>query len=168
MPPVGLRQARMTDAGFTLLELLVVMSVAGVLMAVGIFGFTNWRYTAQQQGSAGELVSTLRGASERAVSEGRTYCVDITGGTSFTVWKYSCGGATGTKVQGPSRVQDAAVKLTATVTTPSPAPSCPSGDSCLYFYPRGTAVPATVAVSSSRRSQVYTVHVEGLTARVWM
>jgi prepilin-type N-terminal cleavage/methylation domain-containing protein len=159
------RRAHMTDHGFTMIELLVVMVVAGVLMGIGIFGFTNWQQTAQQQGSASQLVSTLRSSSERAVSEGRTYCVDISGGASYTQWRYSCSAA-GTQVAGPYKVQSK-VSLTTTNTLPVTA-TCPASHKCVYFYPRGTAVATTVAVQSAVRSRVYTVHVEGLTARVWM
>ena len=154
------------DRGFTLIELVVVMSIAGVLLSMGVFGFTNWRQTAQQQGSASELTSTLRNAAVRAVSEGRTYCVNIADQRSYTVWRYTCG--TGMRVAGPFRVQSDKVSFTTTATLPSPNPACPAGDSCLYFYPRGTAIPATVTVSSTARSKVYTVNVEGLTARVYM
>jgi prepilin-type N-terminal cleavage/methylation domain-containing protein len=154
--------------GFTLIELLVVMSIASTLMAIGIFGFMNWQRTAQQQGSASQLVSSLRNASERAISEGRTYCLDIDSGKSFTLWRYSCTTAAGgTKVEGQYKVQSTKVSYAATNTLPAGA-SCTGGHKCIYFYPRGTAVATTVAVNSTARSKVYTVHVEGLTARVWM
>ena len=159
-------QAREAHDGFTMIELVVVMAIAGVLMGIGIFGFTNWQRTAQQQGSASQLVSTLRSASEQSVSEGRTYCVDISAGTSYTLWRYSCLAGTGTQVAGPYTVQSK-VSFTTTNTLPSGA-TCPATDKCVYFYPRGTAVATTVAVQSAVRSRVYTVHVEGLTARVWM
>jgi prepilin-type N-terminal cleavage/methylation domain-containing protein len=156
---------RSPDSGFTLVELLVTMAIASVLMSIGIYGFVNWQHTAQQQGSASAVVSTLRTASERAISEGRTYCVDVSGGKSYTLWRYSCDAA-GTQVAGPNVVQSN-VSL-ATVNTLPTGATCPSGHSCVYFYPRGTAVPTTVTVSSSVRSRTYVVHVEGLTARVWM
>ena len=160
------RRRESSQDGFTLIELVVVMSIASVLLGIGILGFTNWRQTAQQQGSASELTSTLRNASVRAVSEGRAYCVNISGVNTYTLWRYTCG--TGTAVAGPFSVQSTKVSLAATVTPPSPAPACPAGSSCLYFYPRGTAIPATVTVSSTARSKIYTVNVEGLTARVYM
>lgn len=160
------------DAGFTLLEMVVVMSILGITMSLGIFGFTNWRDTAQQQGTADELVSSLRSASTRAISEGRTYCVQIASDKrSYTQWRASCG--TGTQVSGPVKAQgnavtlQAAVPFPATAALPSPTPSCPPTSTCLYFYPRGTAIPAQVVVNSSARTKTYTVNVEGLTARVY-
>lgn len=158
------------DIGFTLIELTVVMSIMGLLVSLGSFGFTSWRNTAQQQGTADEVVSALRNAATRAVSEGRTYCVAVAAdGRSYTPWQYSCG--TGTQVAAPKRVQGSSVTLAATVPTtgslPTPTPACPAGNQCLYFYPRGTAIPAQVIVNSTARTKTYTVLVEGLTARVY-
>jgi prepilin-type N-terminal cleavage/methylation domain-containing protein len=155
------------EAGFSLLELMVTMLIGSVLMAIGGVAISNWQRTAQQQGSARQVVSQLRKAAERSVSEGRTYCVDFNGSRSYSVWRYSCS-ASGTAVEGTRTTQSGRVSLAASVTLPSPAPACPASDTCLYFYPRGTAIPATVQVTSSARSKVYTVHVEGLTARVYM
>ncbi len=161
------RQKRDTsDRGFTLIELLVVMTISTVLASIGAFGFFNWRLTAQHQGSTQELVSQLRNASERALSEGRTYCVDLDPtGRSYTLWRVTCG--TGTKVAGPYSTQSTKVTVTAVLSPPAVAPACPAADKCMYFYPRGTAIPAVLTVTSTKRSKVYTVHVEGLTARVW-
>ncbi len=166
---VGVRE----EAGFTLLELVVVMSVMGVVLSIGVFGFANWRDTAQQQGTADELVSALRTASTRAISEGRTYCVQIAAdGRSYTSWRSACSPTTGTQVTGAIPAQGSAVTLATTVpfpgtaAMPNPTPACPSTAKCLYFFPRGTALPAQVLVSSAARTKTYTVRVEGLTARV--
>ena len=163
------RVASRCDRGATIIELAVVMAIAGVLMTIGTFGFTNWRHTSQHQGAADELVSTLRGASVQAISEGRTYCLDVkSGGTSYELWRYSCGGVGAVRVGATRSTQSSAVTYAATVSSPTPAPVCPSGSTCLYFYPRGTAVPAEVTVASAHRSKTYTVRVEGLTSRVYL
>jgi prepilin-type N-terminal cleavage/methylation domain-containing protein len=155
------------ETGFTLVELMVVMLIAGVLMTIGVFSFVNYQKMAQQRGTARETVGLLRNASERAISEGRTYCIDIAADRlSTTTWRRECGPA-GTAIGGTTRTQSTKVTLDATVSSPSPAPACPASHQCLYFYPRGTATPATVVVRSSARSKTYTVTVEGLTARVY-
>ena len=154
------------DAGFTLLELVVTMLIGSVLAAIGAAGVLNWQRTSEQQGSSQELVSQLRKTAERSVSEGRTYCVDFSSTTTYVLWQYACG-TSGTAVEGARTTQSSRVTLSETVTLPSPAPACPSGQSCVYFYPRGTATPATVLVRSSSRSKVYTIFVEGLTSRVY-
>lgn len=157
------------DGGFTLVELMVVMVIAGVLMTIGVFSFANYQKVSQQRGTAREVVSLLRNASERAISEGRTYCVGIdAAGAALETWQYTCRTRTPSdKPLQTASTQSTKVTLAATVTNPSPAPPCPSSYSCVYFYPRGTATPTTVVVRSSARSKTYTVTVEGLTARVF-
>jgi type II secretory pathway pseudopilin PulG len=146
---------------------MVVMVIAGVLMTIGVFSFVNYQKVSQQRGTAREVVSLLRNASERAISEGRTYCVDIAAdGLSTTTWQRACG-PSGTALGDTTRTQSTNVTLDATVSSPSSAPECPTSHQCLYFYPRGTATPASVLVKSSARSKTYTVKVEGLTARVF-
>lgn len=162
------RHARDTRvaAGFSMIELLVVMSIASTLAAVGIFGFTSYQRTAEHKGTQQQLTSQFRNVAERSVSEGRIYCVSVaSGGAAYSIWRTGCG--TGTLDRGPVRTQDSRVTIAATVTVPTPAPSCPAGERCVYFYPRGTATPAQLVVSSSARSTTYTIRVEGLTARVY-
>lgn len=164
---------RTSDDGFTLVELIVVMSIVGILMAMSAFGFSSYRNTSEQRGSAQEMVSVLRAASERAISEGRTYCVDLaaaaSGNRAYSTWRKACTTAAGGVQSGGTRTtQSSRVTFTTTVTNPSPAPACAAGHACVYFYPRGTALPATVTVASSARSKSYTIRVEGLTARVYM
>ncbi|MDQ6648994.1 MAG: GspH/FimT family pseudopilin [Actinomycetota bacterium] len=161
------------ESGFTLVELMVTMVIGGVLAAISIFGFNNYRYTSEHQGSAQELVSSLRAASELAISEGRTYCVDTENAVApavnraYSTWRYACG-AGGAQVGGTRKTQSAQVSMTSVVANPATPPPCPANHGCLYFYPRGTALPATVVMASTQRSTRYTIHVEGLTARVYM
>ncbi len=161
------------DVGFTMIELLLTMAISGTLAAISIFGFVNYRSTSEEQGSAQALVSVMRSASEQSISEGRTYCVDLSNAATpavnrnFSTWQRACG-AGGSQTGGVGQTQSAQVSFTATVTSPSTPPPCPATHACLYFYPRGTALPAIVVVASAKRSKTYTIHVEGLTARVYM
>jgi prepilin-type N-terminal cleavage/methylation domain-containing protein len=168
MQPVRRSEERYVrgDSGFTMIELIVVMSVASTLMALAVFGFTNYQRTAEHQGTQEQLTSQLRNLSQRAISEGRTYCIALASDSvSYDIWRGSCG--TGTHVQGPLLTQDSRVTISATVTVASPTPPCSAGAACIYFYPRGTATPAQLIVSSSARDTTYTIRVEGLTARVY-
>jgi prepilin-type N-terminal cleavage/methylation domain-containing protein len=154
------------DEGFTLVELMMTMIIAGILMAIGMFTFANYLKMSQQRGSAREVVSLFRTASERAISEGRTYCVDIApGGRSTITYRYTCDPAS--VVAGTTKTQSAKVTVSAAVTNPSPPPACPTSHQCVYFYPRGTATPTTATIASTARAKTYTVTVEGLTARVY-
>lgn len=155
------------DEGFTLLELIVVMVIGSVLMAIGSVGAMSWKRGAEERGSVKQLQSTLRAAAENATAEGRAYCVDLSGNRTFSTWRYACSSATGTQTTGAMQTQSSQVTFVATSTFTAPAPACPAGDTCFYFWPRGTATPGTVTVSSSARSNVYVIHVEGLTSRVY-
>jgi prepilin-type N-terminal cleavage/methylation domain-containing protein len=156
------------DEGFTLVELMVTMVIAGILMAIGMFTFANYLKVSQQRGSAREVVSLFRTASERAISEGRTYCVDIAPSrTATTLYRYACDGAAASVASGTTKTQSTKVTVSAVVTNPTPAPACPASHQCVYFYPRGTATPTTATIASTARSKTYTVTVEGLTARVY-
>lgn len=161
------------DDGFTLMELLVVMIISGVLLALGTFSFVNYRNAQEERGSVQQLVSVLRSASEQAVSEGRTYCVAMLNGSpasanrSYSLWQRACTTTGGGSLVNTWNTQSNRISFVPTVTNPNPVPACAAGTSCIYFYPRGTALPASIVVSSSARSKTYTVRVEGLTARVY-
>jgi prepilin-type N-terminal cleavage/methylation domain-containing protein len=152
------------DSGFTMIELMVVMSISSTLLAIGVFGFTSYQRTAEHKGTQQELASVLRNTSERAISEGRTYCVDVAeNGLAYDIWRGACG--TGTLVQGPLKTKDDRVTVLASDTNPaveSVSPTC-----CITFYPRGTATPTWLTVSSEAREATYTITIEGLTSRVY-
>lgn len=152
------------------------MSILGVLLSVGAFGFTNWLTTSRHQGTSDQLLSELRNASTRAVSEGRTYCIEVAAdGRAYSLWRYSCstaapaaGAPVHARVAGPQTTMSTDVTITAVVPLASTV-ACPSGSTCVYFYPRGTATPGTLTVSSTKRpAKNYTINVEGLTARVYV
>lgn len=146
-----------SDDGFTLGELLVVLSIASVLLALSAGGFQSYRTKSEHRGSALELASTLRKAQVRAVAEARTYCVRIVdGGTTFTLYRGNCGSGV---------VQTTFETNSSQITFASPAfvTNGVTGPD-VYLYPRGSASDGSVRVV--RGSTEYTIEVEGLTARV--
>ena len=62
---------KITQSGFTLLELMVVIAMMGVLMAVGIPTFTSMMETSELSDTANELVLSLRKARAEAIVSGR-------------------------------------------------------------------------------------------------
>lgn len=151
--------------GFTLVELLVTMVVGSVLLAIGSAAVFGLRNTSEQSGSATQMLSQFRKVAELAQSEGRTYCIDLSGTRTYRAWRYACSGSTAVSYQPARTTQSSRVSFSSTGASTT---NCPAGDRCVYFYPRGTATAVTITITSSARSKVYTLHVEGLTSRVYL
>ncbi|HET6911179.1 MAG TPA: GspH/FimT family pseudopilin [Mycobacteriales bacterium] len=168
------------DSGFSLIELMVVFVITGVVAAMALWGMRGYQRAQELSGSAHDLVSSLRSAGERAQSEGRTYCVNVTGGgTVWSVWRYSCQpgftsspGGTAAQVLGNQHVVGNSVTVAVKSGEPFPssganAGNCPAASlACIYFYPRGTASTGSLLVRQAGQSKTFEVHVEGLTGRV--
>lgn len=156
-----------------MIELVVVMLLASVLASLAAFSFTGWKNGNEQRGSADRLQSELRKSAVAAVTEGRTHCVAVSASAkTIQTWRYRCE-ASGNPIGVTKGAAVAAQGVHITFTPQAPVPAatsarpCPSGSTCVYFYPRGTATPAKFQVGSTKRSQTYSVNVEGLTSRVY-
>lgn len=147
------------DDGFTFLEVLVAMVLFGVLVGFAVPPYARYRGTQQHVGAARELVGFLRRAQVRAVAEETTYRVDIAAdGASARMFRFD-----GTTYAGQQTLKSPSGRIT--YSGASFTSSSGSGAS-VYFFARGSASKGTVAVVRSGSSKVYTVEVEGLTARV--
>jgi prepilin-type N-terminal cleavage/methylation domain-containing protein len=157
--------AKQRQEGFTLIELMVTMIIGSVLLAIGSAAVFNLRNTSEQSGSATQMLSQFRKVAELAQSEGRTYCMDLSGTRTYRAWRYACSGSTAVSFQPARKTTSSRVTI---ASTGGSTTNCPAGDRCVYFYPRGTATATTITITSSARSKVYTLHVEGLTSRVYL
>ena len=159
-----------SDGGYTLLELIVTITIAGILMAIGMYAMRNFLISNRETGTANGIRSALRNASEYSLSQGRTYCVYFTS-TTWVVYKSDCT-VTSNKVSGPFKVSDPSITLTSVSfappvhAVPGQTTACPNANQCAYFYPRGTALTGDLQVT--RTNKTYSIHVEGLTSRVSM
>ncbi len=63
----GQRSLR-SKAGFTLLELIIVMAIMSILMAISIPSFMGWRQNLKYRETAREVASILREAKSRAIT----------------------------------------------------------------------------------------------------
>jgi len=80
------------DRGFTILEMVIAVAIAGVLVTLS---YSHWRgYTAQQRlrFSAIQVASNIREAEERAKSERSQYTVTFTGSSANYVIARTSGG----------------------------------------------------------------------------
>lgn len=158
------RPLRHHDAGFTMVELLVSMLIAGVLMALAVPSYRHYQDAQDFVGGARNTVSVLRTAQGSAVAEETTYRVDFSvGGRSITTYRWNASLAT------PAFVKVKTTTLRGSSPTfTSPAFTKRSGGTSIsaYFYARGTASDGQVVIAKSGTSKRLTVSVEGLTGRV--
>jgi prepilin-type N-terminal cleavage/methylation domain-containing protein len=165
---LAFEQSATDEQGFTLLELMVTLAIAGILMGLGTWAMRSYLIANRESGTAQEVRSALRAGAEQSLSEGRTYCVYFTP-TTWTTYRFNCT-VSSNKVDGPHNVEDSSITLSA-ITFPPPVPlvvgqttACPTANHCAYFYPRGTALAGSLNVTRPGKS--YAINVEGLTGRV--
>ncbi len=155
------RTAESREDGFTLLELLVTMTILGIVLAIAVAPYKNYQRAQAHQNTARLVVASLRGAQVSAVAENATYRVTFAAdGGSWQAARLS--GTTWTDV-GPAGTS---ADRTVSVADPSFRQSDGSLGATVYFYPRGSATKGSLVVVRAGRDKVYTVTVEGLTARV--
>lgn len=150
------------DQGFTMIELLVTISLMGTMMAIAVGGYSSWAKASGQSGAAQELQSIMRQTQQRAVTEGRAMCVlfDLPA-TEYTVYRGACDVATKMRILGPMQSDSPDVRFA--------SPPAAEGASCttagVTFYARGTATPCALRVTRANSSKEYLLKVEGLTGR---
>lgn len=149
------------DNGFTMIELLVTISLLGIMMAIAVGGYSSWTKASGQTGQARELQSVMRQAQQRAITEGRAICLQFNGSQSYTVYRGACDSPTRVQVMGPVAAETPGVHFT----TPS-FTGTSGASSGVTFNARGTAWPGSVKVTRTGSSKTYTLSVEGLTGRV--
>ncbi len=143
--------------GFTLIEVLVSMAIMGITLGIVAGGSVSWTRAREQSGTAQQLVSFMRQAQQRALTEATSYCVKFDTARTYTMRKGTCASAI---VRGPAETDSAGVTLAASF-----AQTDGTDAAQVVFTPRGTASPGTATVARAGRDPIV-VQVEGLTARV--
>jgi type IV fimbrial biogenesis protein FimT len=82
------------QAGFTFIELVVAIAIAGILLAIGMPSYQTWMENSQTRTAAESLVSGLNLARAQAISLNQTVDFQLTAlpGTSWIVIQDSCMG----------------------------------------------------------------------------
>ncbi len=84
------------QGGFTLVELMVVLSIAAILMAIGIPSYTSFITSSNISAESTALLGDLQYARSQSIKQG--YPVSVcAANTSGTVGSYACNGTTNWK-----------------------------------------------------------------------
>lgn len=150
------------ERGFTLVEVLVTISIMSVLCALAIGAWRSWTLSQNQKGGADAVETILRETQMRAVTEGVSFCVnfDVADGT-YTVSRYACDDSP-QQVAGPYQFNDPRIHFTSVAFT------APDGSAwtAVTFRPSGSAWPGSLSIIRDGSSKTYTLNVEGFTGRV--
>jgi prepilin-type N-terminal cleavage/methylation domain-containing protein len=158
------RTAAPADGGFTLVELIVTMTIMSILLDLAFPAWRNYQANSDTVSAARTAVSLMRNAQVRAVSEEMTYRVDVNTSTkTLSVYRCVPGTAPLTCTLRQAKTLDGStVRITSAAFTNSSG----SSTTTAWFYARGTASPGTLVVQRTGRNTQHVVEVEGLTGRV--
>jgi prepilin-type N-terminal cleavage/methylation domain-containing protein len=175
----GPRAARRPKAhdGFTLVELMVVITLTTILLALGASALRHYWLTQALEGSAEELVSQLRQLQQRTDSESHplVYGARFEIGTSnWAIVRYDPKSATTTAddectVDSTRLFSDGVAVSAASFDTPPGVvvSKCPdSAQAFVFFYARGTATGGSLTLRHGVTTDTETVSVLPLTGRV--
>ena len=154
-----LNRLRTDDRGFTLLEVITTCLLLSILLGMSVGPWMSYRHARAHVEARNELVAALRNAQVGATAENVTYRVEF---TTKRVRTYRVPVSGPAELKRQFEIEDATVDFTGSAFQDSSGAVTPSA----YFYPRGSASPGDISVVRDGRSKVYTVSVEGLTARV--
>jgi Tfp pilus assembly protein FimT len=142
------------------------MVVMGIMMGIAAVGMVTYRTSAEHRGARDQVVSMLRSAGERALSEQRTYCVQVSSG-GWSLYRVACSGPGSVPVDSARTLDSSKETLAGSFTHPTGHASACGTSACVYFYPRGNSSDGSLTVSRSDSGRAdYIIDVEGLTSRV--
>jgi Tfp pilus assembly protein FimT len=76
-----------TAHGFTIIETMGAMTLAGVLSTMALSGFSGFAAKERVNRAAAEMVTDLISAKTNAVRENRSFMISMTGNQSYTVFR---------------------------------------------------------------------------------
>jgi type IV fimbrial biogenesis protein FimT len=126
--------------GFTMMETLAALAIAGILSAVAVAGFSGLAAKERVNRAAAELATDLIVARTSAIRENRNFMITLTGNNSYTV---SCdNNNNGAFESNEIRQTRNLASLFRDVVV--------SGAAGMTLSPRGTATPVTLTFSNGR------------------
>lgn len=156
------RTAESRESGFTLIELLVTIMFFGIIVGIAVAPYRNYQRAQAHAGTTRLVVASLRSAQVNAVAENATYRVTFAAdGKSWQVQRMTTT-SSWANIGPVVRSTDPQVAVRDEAFRQADGSLGPD----VVFYPRGSASKGSLVVGREGRGKVYTVTVEGLTARV--
>lgn len=124
----------MSARGFTLVEIMVVLAIAGVLATLVAPALTSYARTATLQAAARQLATSINLGRQVAISRNTTVCVEVAPPASIRLRTGGCSGAIwagpGTDGAGAIKISDASalqISTTANVVFTGLGAASPAG-----------------------------------------
>lgn len=158
-----MRTGRAATRGFTLIEMMVTVAVAGVVMTAAVPSVGGWIDQQRLKGTAGELVADLQHARTEALLRNEPVRVSFVGSTCYVVHTVDAQGCR-CEADGAARCEDGGTPIKAVALPADTGVSLQSNVRSVLFAPgHGTASPtATLRVSGAQGQTVqHTVNVMG-------
>lgn len=170
---------RSDERGFTLIEMLTAVSLLGLLMVLGAGAFQRYAHRQSLDAGTDRVVGELRALQQRVVSESNplVYGARIVDGSgALELVRFNPNQAIGSQCAIVETVEltgglfSSPVQLqAASFSDGEPVPTCTTelgAAEYVFFYARGTATAGTVQVFQPNISDLETITVTDLTARV--
>ena len=149
----------MNARGFALVELMIVVALAGILATMIVPTLSSFARTATLQAAARELATSINLGRQLAIARNISVCVEVASATSIRLRTGGCGGAVwtgpGTDGTGAIRISDTgalAISATANVVFTSLGAALPAGTYTVTNS--GDSATRTVVVAATGRVSV--------------
>jgi prepilin-type N-terminal cleavage/methylation domain-containing protein len=173
------------EAGFTLIEMLVVVAISAMVLTFGVTALRNYWFVQALSGSVDTVTTQMRQAQQQAESESHplvygVWFINVGDSSRWGTLQYDPDPAlsvncseigkrsfsTGVQVQSVSFVEDAV--RTSECRSALGAAGVPSAGSAeiAFFYARGTATPGSITLEQTHLGRSESLSVTGITGRV--
>jgi prepilin-type N-terminal cleavage/methylation domain-containing protein len=168
------------EAGFTLVELLAVITVTGILLTLGASAIRHYTKVRSVQSAQDDLVSQIKEAQARAMSESHPFVYGVRlkpgaaagASSSWGVVRYDYGAGTCTQLSTRSFSQGVYVSAADFADVSPATETCrtqvagAAGDEFVFLFARGSATAGTATVRADGVAGTRSVQVDGITGRV--
>lgn len=169
---------RRTEEGFTLIEMMMVLSIAAILVTLGAMALRSYWLTHSLYGARDEAITQLRAQQEKVVSESHPLVFGARfrpGSTDWALIEYdpttsqcyetrSMRFDTGVEVQAVSFSE--AGSMAPIVSECRSDLSSPSGDGFAMFFARGTASEGSLTLEQPSLGKTLSLTVKPITGRI--